>query len=306
MNIQEKIERDKRKYSHIRNRQAKPRYRISNIYRGYLASAKHFGYKLDFTKEEFIRHVYSIGYSELYARWRDSGVKSSHVPSIRLKKVTESITLDNVFLTTRHEMEEDYKQGLKRCAGCDVKKSLGSFSKAKHRLFKLQSSCKECALGYARTAEGLLLQIYSAQRSNSRLRKRPVPSYTKQELSVWMQENGLETLYKDWVASGYEKSLRPSTDRLDSLKPYTLDNLELVTWEENQRRGYEDRRNGVGASGKICKPIFQYTLEGDFVAEYHSAHAAERATGVLNSSISAVINGRNKSAGGFIWKDKSS
>jgi len=303
MSVEEKIERDKKKYGHIRNHDARPRAKISSVYHSYLKSAKLHGYELDFTLEDFIHCLYSIGYSELYARWRGSGVQPEHIPSIRLKKKqVERITLDNIFLTTPYEIWRDHKQGLKRCTICDTKKSLDSFTKSKYKLFKLEPSCKECKLEYDRTIEGLLTIIYGSQRSSSKRRKHPMPDYTKQELLLWMHENGLEALYKDWVASGYRKSLRPSTDRIDSLKPYILDNLELVTWEENKRRAEEDQKNGVGSNGKLCKTVFQYTLEGDFVAEHHSASEAARATGLCQSSISTVANGIGKTAGGFIWE----
>jgi len=304
MNIEEQIERDTQKYAHIRSHYVRPIARIRSVYQDYLKSAKHFGYKLDFTKEDLIRHVYSLGYSEIYARWRDSGVKSKYQPKLMQRKITKNITLNNLFVTTRHEMEEDYKQGLKRCTICDTKKSLDSFNKDMPGLFKLESRCRECKLAYSRTIEGLLSQIHGDQRASSKRRKHPMPNYAREELSVWMHENGLEALYKDWVASGYEKDKKPSTDRIDSLKPYTFDNLELVTWEENKRRADEDRKNGVGTNGKICKPVYQYTLEGDLVAEYRSTAEAERVTGIINSGISKVANGKGNTAGGFTWKYK--
>ena len=302
MNIQEKIARDQKKYGHLRNPNAKPGYRISSAYQDYLKSAKRDDYELDFTREDLIQHLYSLGYSELYARWRDSGVKSEHMPKLMQKKVTKKITLDNIFITTLHEMEEDYKQGLKRCTTCDVKKSLDNFSKQAIGVFGLYPRCKECVLEYSRTIPGLTSVIWSGQKTSSRQRKHPKPDYTKEELSIWMHENGLEGLYKDWVVSGHDKDLRPSVDRVDSLKPYTLDNLELVTWKENNGRAHEDRRKGVGASGKTCKPAYQYTLDGDFVAEHFSAREAYRATGIGYSNILSVLNGSSKTAGGFVWK----
>jgi len=303
MNIEEKIERDKKKYAHLRDYKVRPRAKISSAYHTYLTSAKHFGYKLDFTLKDFTYHLYSLGYSELYARWRDSGVQPKRQPKILQRRRTERITLDSIFITTLYEIWQDYQKGLKRCTACDTKKSLDSFTKNKTGLFKLESRCKECALEYNRTVEGLVRDIYGGQRSSSRHRKHPMPSYSKKELISWLYENGLEALYKAWVASGYKKSLRPSTDRLDSLKPYTFDNMELVTWEENKRRGYEDVTNGVGAGGKRCRPVTQYTLEGGFVAEYPSVHAAARAIGINRANISAVANGRAKAAGEFLWKD---
>lgn len=48
-------------------------------------------------------------------------------------------------------------------------------------------------------------------------------------------------LYKQWVASGYERRLAPSVDRIDSNKGYVLSNMEWITHSENSRRGTASR-----------------------------------------------------------------
>ena len=50
------------------------------------------------------------------------------------------------------------------------------------------------------------------------------------------------------------------------------------------------------------KAVVQCTLDGDTVAVFNSARDAEKATGCSYKKISAVCNGRQKSAGGFFWK----
>lgn len=50
--------------------------------------------------------------------------------------------------------------------------------------------------------------------------------------------------------------------------------------------------------------IFQYTLDGEFVAEYESAVEASKATKINASHIRGCCNGKRKTAGGFIWKNK--
>ena len=52
----------------------------------------------------------------------------------------------------------------------------------------------------------------------------------------------------------------------------------------------------------LGRPVLQFTLDGTFVAEYCSANAAKKATGV--SHIYSCANGERKSAGKFIWKWK--
>lgn len=51
-----------------------------------------------------------------------------------------------------------------------------------------------------------------------------------------------------------------------------------------------------------CKPVIQYSLNGDKISEFLSAFEASKATGTNISSISNCCTGRQRSAGGFVWK----
>ena len=52
------------------------------------------------------------------------------------------------------------------------------------------------------------------------------------------------------------------------------------------------------------KAVLQYTKDETFVNEYISISEAGRITGVKKSNIDQVLSGRNKTAGGFVWKYK--
>lgn len=52
------------------------------------------------------------------------------------------------------------------------------------------------------------------------------------------------------------------------------------------------------------KPVLQFSKDGEFISEYPSTREASRHIGCDNSSISACCRGKQKSAGGFIWKYK--
>ena len=52
------------------------------------------------------------------------------------------------------------------------------------------------------------------------------------------------------------------------------------------------------------KAVLQYTKDETFVNEYISISEAGRITGVKKSNIDHVLAGRNKTAGGFVWKYK--
>jgi hypothetical protein len=86
--------------------------------------------------------------------------------------------------------------------------------------------------------------------------------------------------------------------------------LEWATYSENHLHSYRElgrksQNHMLGKFGKdhhSSKPISQYSKEGDFINTFGSQHEAERITGIDNSSISSACSGRNKSAGGYIWK----
>lgn len=100
-------------------------------------------------------------------------------------------------------------------------------------------------------------------------------------------------------------------------KDNRVENLCLMKDNEHRKMHCkENNKKMTKESAKITsKPVLQYTLDGEFVAEYPSAKEAERQTGVHCQRISECCNkvmfkGKNgkkyvyKSAGGYIWKFK--
>ena len=53
------------------------------------------------------------------------------------------------------------------------------------------------------------------------------------------------------------------------------------------------------------KPVLQFSKSGELIAEYPSAHEAERQTGCYQTHICKCCKGKLKSTGGYIWKYKS-
>lgn len=65
--------------------------------------------------------------------------------------------------------------------------------------------------------------------------------------------------------------------------------------------GEEEMRHGRELSGeRTCKPVSQFTLDGEFRKTYPSIKAAERQTNIRH--IGECCNGKRKTAGGYIWK----
>jgi hypothetical protein len=196
---------------------------------------------------------------------------------------------------------------LKKCKDCGELKSIELF-------YKSQGECKECTKSrvrdnynrvgntYDRTEKGVIRVIYKTQKRNSKIRGHDGPSYSKQELSEWLYNNGFKNLYYIWVDSGYKKDLKPSVDRIDDFKPYTLDNITLGTWFDNRTKQYSDIKNGAGTSGKRCKAVGQYDKDMNLINIFHSQHEAERQTGISHKYISMCCRGVVPHAKGFIFK----
>lgn len=143
-------------------------------------------------------------------------------------------------------------------------------------------------------------RMYWDQCSNSKVRGHNPPTYTKQELIKWVtNQPNFQDLYNNWKASDYSSDLRPSCDRLDNSKGYSLTNIELVTWAENKRRANADVI--AGTLGDYHKPVYQYTLEGVFIEKYISQAEAERITGTNQQNISACCRNLLTHTNRFRW-----
>ena len=84
-------------------------------------------------------------------------------------------------------------------------------------------------------------------------------------------------------------------------KNNSVENLEWVTKQENNNYGTKVDRQAQ----KVKIPVLQYDKEGNLIGEWKSATDAEKAlSGKFTGAISHCINGKTKSAFGFIWKFK--
>ena len=199
---------------------------------------------------------------------------------------------------------------MKECSQCLETKSLSEFTNKKMRDKQGKDNlCKVCRaevkLNAYRTKDGVAYQIFASQLSSSKTRGDILPTHNKEELKAWLfSQDVFNDLFSVWAASDYDKLLKPSCDRLDDYKPYTLDNIKLTTWGDNKKKGEQDRKNGI--NNKVNKAVIQLSLDGNVVAEFHSASEANRVTKVSRKAISDCCNNKPSyhTAGGFKWKFK--
>lgn len=88
-----------------------------------------------------------------------------------------------------------------------------------------------------------------------------------------------------------------------------LSNLEIIHPRKHVEETYKTNHqlfDGMNRYNKYVRPkkITQYTLDGDFVAEYANSTIASDYSGVCQRNILQVANGEQgrTQAGGFIWK----
>lgn len=166
-----------------------------------------------------------------------------------------------------------------------------------------QSKCKVCMLSNERTKKNKIKKIYQNQIRNAKHRKDPIPTYTKQELVDWcMTQPIYHKLYKAWEQSGFKRKQAPSCDRINDYTSYTLDNLQLTTWEFNEHRSHIEVKCGI--NNKRSKAVIQLSIKRNkpiqsFVS---AAYAARTIPHTTQSNISQCCNGSRNTCGGYKWK----
>ena len=132
--------------------------------------------------------------------------------------------------------------------------------------------------------------------------------FSKDEFKEWINNNykyKLENMLKDYKESNYKKDLCPSIDRIDDYKSYTFDNMQLITWKENNDKGRISLKNKKQCSEMAkrvwSKKVIQKDLDGNVIATFNSTHDVERLLG-YDSSLIARACRLNKVSKGYRWE----
>ena len=76
-------------------------------------------------------------------------------------------------------------------------------------------------------------------------------------------------------------------------------NLEWMSQRDNNNYGTRNKRAGEALSKQV--QMFD-KLTGELLATFSSTNEAERVTGIAHQHISTCCKGKQKSAGGYVWK----
>ena len=190
---------------------------------------------------------------------------------------------------------------MKTCSVCKKNLPLDMFNKQSTGKQGVRADCKDCLKRFIRSKHGVINQMYSSSISRTKKKGFTPVSFTKEELEKWVySRKEFHILYDEWVLEDYPTALKPSLDRLDDYKGYSLDNIRIVTANTNVKRYYSDAINGINT--KSAKPVEQYSLDGEYIKTFHSLSSAARSVNGIPSNINQVINGTYAQAYGYKWK----
>ena len=202
---------------------------------------------------------------------------------------------------------------MKKCIICKVEKPLSEYTPRKDRPCGYDGRCKECnrkrGEKIRHSKNGLISTIIRDQRKASKHRGHTPPTYTLDELKNWVfSQPNFETLFNEWVASGFNRFKTPSIDRIDEKKGYNFDNIRLTTWRDNLDKQSLKHRAGINTKKakehKAVKATHLHSGETLFFCSMSSAERYFRAKGLpaYQGSISAVCRGRCKKHLGYKWQ----
>ena len=202
---------------------------------------------------------------------------------------------------------------MKKCTICGIEKPLSEYTPRKDRPCGYYSRCKECdrkrGEKIRHSKNGLISTIIRDQRKASKHRGHTPPAYTLDELKSWVfSQPNFETLFNEWVASGFDKWKKPSIDRIDEKLSYNFSNIRLVTWRENLDKQSLKHRAGINTKKvkehKAVKATHLHSGETLFFCSMSSAERYFRAKGLpaYQGSRSAVCRGRNKKHLNYKWE----
>lgn len=147
--------------------------------------------------------------------------------------------------------------------------------------------------GFFKTPKGVITKSIHGQRARSKRKGLHPPKYTNKELQDWaFTQNKFWELYISYVCSGFKTKLVPSFDRIDSSLGYTLDNIQLMTWEDNNKKGRLEH----------ARRVVQLDSNRRLVKLWESAYAVEKEGITRNrGQITRCCRGQRKTYKGFIW-----
>jgi hypothetical protein len=147
---------------------------------------------------------------------------------------------------------------------------------------------------YRKTPKGVLTNMYNHMKTRHEV------TFSLSEFHhQFLNDRRFKRLFSEWVQANYPKQLKPSLDRIDSHKPYSMSNVQMLTWAENRfKQAATDGKRGR-------KPAVLMLLNGKVVRRFLSQRHVVKELGLMQGNLSAVLNGKRETIAGhqFIYEN---
>lgn len=121
-------------------------------------------------------------------------------------------------------------------------------------------------------------------------------------ISDWQKQRISEASKGRFVSEETRKKLSKASRKTWSDVDFKQKMREKNLGEKNPQFGV--KRTSAEKLRRGAKPILQYDMDGNFIAEYISCHEASEKTGVCRDLIGKCCRGIYKQGRGFIWRYK--
>lgn len=134
---------------------------------------------------------------------------------------------------------------------------------------------------------------YTGQRRRSKKRGHPYPTYTAKEFADKYYNNPTYLqMYAEYEKQNFELSYCPTIDRKDTTKPYTFDNIQIMTHQENS---VKDNKK---------KAIIETDIFGKEIESFDCAITICRRDNINHGNLTAVLKGKRLTINGRYFSYK--
>lgn len=149
---------------------------------------------------------------------------------------------------------------------------------------------------YRKTKKGILTNIYQHIKHRSFKYNYELNINLSQLHNMFLNDNKFDDIYNKWVKNGFKYYDKPSIDRINPYKGYDINNIQIMTWGENRKKG------DIECAIKKHKPIIMYDFDKTEIKRFNSIKEAVVFTGLNQSLIVMVCQGKRTHTGGFVFK----
>lgn len=145
---------------------------------------------------------------------------------------------------------------------------------------------------YRKTKKWILTNLYH------KMKYRRWVEFSLGELhKMFLEDKKFDRIYNEWVKSWFNKQFKPSIDRINYKRWYSIGNIQILSWAENRFKQSMERRSRKWAVLQI--------IWDEIIKIYRSQRQAVKETWLTQSNMSAVLNWKKKTCWWYIWRYES-